>query len=201
MFGVLAEDKSDFLTIQQIIWKICGTKSVTIQGRGFNGGSELLKDGAKAGRALLSLGKIKSLIICHDADSLDDVKHRNEIEIKIIKQLNCNHKRAVPVVPISMIESWLLADVNACRGVFTGLGVQQEWTHPENIRQPKEEIERICRAGAKPKYLNATHNHLIAPHLDLKKVYKRCNSFRPLAQVVDEVYFGKCREKEFWLSR
>ncbi len=201
MFAVLAEDNSDLLTIKQIIWKICGTRSVPILGKGFGCGSELLKDGTREAKTLLRLDKVKTLIVCHDADALDDVAHRQAIELKILNQVNFGEKKSVAVVPISMIESWLLADVNACRAIFKGLGFQKEIENPEHEREPKSKLERICRDGAKPKYSNATHNHLIAPHLDLHKVYKRCKSFRPLAHAVDEAFHGVNREQDFWLRR
>ncbi|WP_333906849.1 DUF4276 family protein [Delftia acidovorans] len=198
MFAILAEDRSDFLTLKEIIWKLCGDKSLAIKGRGFGSGSELLKDGARELKALLNIGTIKSVIVCHDADDYCANKKHEEIYNKVIRPVVRSESEAVSIVPISMIESWILADINACRKVFLSLPAQKEVVTPESCRQPKNEIERVCKNGAKPRYSNATHNQLIAPHLDLKKIYQRCPSFRPLTYAVDEIYLGKRRDAKEW---
>jgi hypothetical protein len=197
MFGILAEDKSDFLMLKEIVWQLCGDKSVRIVGKGFGSGSELLKDGARELKALVSMNGVRAVFVCHDADSLDPSDKNAEVLEKVIRPVNSFGKKAVAVVPVSMIESWILADINACRKVFLSLPHQKEISNPEACRQAKAEIERICRANAKPLYSHATHNKLIAPHLDLQKVYRRCTSFRSFAKAVDEIY-GVQRAPQYW---
>lgn len=186
MFAILAEDRSDFLTLKELVWKLCGDTSISIKGKGFGSGSELLKNGARDLTALAQFRDVKTIFVCHDADDLNCVQKEEEVRKKVIAPAELNSKSAIPVIPISMIESWILADVNACRRVFTSMRALDEVHQPENIRQAKEYLERLCRdRPTVPRYAHATHNRLIAPHLDLQKVYKRCPSFRIFAQHVD----------------
>ncbi|MDA8521345.1 DUF4276 family protein [Acidovorax sp. NCPPB 4044] len=197
MFAILAEDKSDYAMLKEIVRSICDDKSVPVIGKGFGSGSELLKDGARELNGMAKLKAVRTVFICHDADSLDPAGKSREVMEKVIKPASLNGRLAICVVPVAMIESWILADVNACRKVFTSLPLVREIENPENIRHAKTEIEAICRAKAKPLYSNATHNKLIAPHLDLQKVYKRCPSFRSFATAVDRT-FGRQRPPEYW---
>lgn len=197
MFAIFAEDKSDFETLKRIIKRISGNERIQIRGKGFDGGSELLKDGAKSIRALSKIPGIKKFIVCHDADSCCNKKKTSEIYEKVIIPSGIEDRKILALVPTSMIESWILADINACRNIFRGMSLQKEIAQPESIRDAKDELARICRERTIPKYSNATHNQLIANHLDLQKVYQRCPSFRGLAQAVDEVN-GTQRGRGFW---
>ena len=198
MFAILAEAASDFETLKQIVWKICDDKSVRVVGKGFSSGSELLKNGARDLTALALLPNVRTIFVCHDADDLNCADKREEVKEKVIDRASLNAKSAVIVVPVSMIEAWILADVNACRSVFKALGVQKEILNPEGIRHAKEHLERLCRERSTvPRYSNATHNRLIAPYLDLKKVYKRCASFREFAHSVDSTKKIQ-RPPDFW---
>ncbi|WP_336695944.1 DUF4276 family protein [Delftia acidovorans] len=198
MFAILAEDDSDFKTLKEIIWRICNDRSVSIKGRGFGSGSELLNDGARDLEALIEMPKTKSVIVCHDADALVDDGKKLEINQKIIRKVAGGEVKAVPIVPVSMIESWILADINACCKVFKSLRPLKEIGTPEGVRQPKKEIERLCGLNTNIEYSNVTHNKLIAQYIDLKTVYRRCRSFRPLAEAVDKIYYGEFRKKEYW---
>ncbi|WP_311221344.1 MULTISPECIES: DUF4276 family protein [unclassified Acidovorax] len=197
MFAILAEDKSDHAMLKEIVWSLCGSKSVSVAGKGFGSGSELLNDGARELRLLASFKAVRTIFVCHDADSLDPAAKQQEVIRRVIQPVTLEGKAAISIVPVAMIESWILADINACRKVFTSLPRSKDYVNPENIRHPKSEIESICRSRAKPLYSNATHNKLIAPYLDLQKVYKKCDSFRAFATAVDST-FGRQRPSNYW---
>lgn len=197
MFAIFAEDKSDFETLKKIIKKISGNERLQIKGKGFDGGSELLKDGAKSIRAISKIPGVRKFIVCHDADSCCHKKKTEEIYEKVIKPSGVDEAKILALVPTAMLESWILADINACRNVFKAMPPQKEILQPESIRDAKDHLARICRERTVPKYSNATHNQIIADYLDLQKVYQRCPSFRGLAQAVDEVS-GIQRVRNFW---
>lgn len=197
MFAIFAEDQSDFNTLKKIVKRISENERMKIVGKGFSGGSELIKDGAKSIRALSKIPGVKKFIVCHDADSFCGKKRMNELYNKVIKPSGIDAEQILAIVPTSELESWILADINACRNVFKAMPVQNEISNPEAIRDAKEHLSRLCRERTVPKYSNATHNAMIAEHLDLQKIYKRCPSFRDLALGVDTVV-GKQRPRNFW---
>lgn len=197
MFAIFAEDKSDFETLKKIVKKIAGNQSLQVKGRGFDGGSELLKDGARSIKALSKIPNIRKFIVCHDADSCCNKQKLDEVVSKVIKPSGINASQIIAVVPTAELESWILADVNACRHVFRSMPLQSEIKNPESIKNAKEHLARLCRERTIPKYSNATHNPIIADYLDLQKVYRKCPSFRVLAESVDKVT-GIQRPPNFW---
>lgn len=182
MFAVLAEDPSDHQTLTALIRKITHS-GMPVSGRGFTGASQLLKDGSRSLKALAALPQNKVFIICVDADELDGEKRKIEVNERIVAASGVKKSCAV-IVPTWEIEAWILADINAAGKIFGKWKDLPEIRHPENLKDAKEQLVRMCRKGATPPYNHATHNQRIAPHLDLVKVYSRCKSFRPLMDII-----------------
>jgi hypothetical protein len=170
-----------------------GDSRLHVGGRGFNGGSQLLKDGARDLKALASMRRHKAYIVCIDADELCGEARRREVEEKIIKPAGLG-QAVTSVVPTWEIESWILADINAASKIFGKWKELDEVRNPENIPHAKEYLKKLCCRGTTPPYNHATHNQKIAEHLDLAKVYDRCSSFRPLMDLVCKVT-GRPRPK------
>ena len=180
MFAVLAEDQSDFQTLKALIKRVT-QPNMAVMGRGFTGVSELIKDAPKSLHALSRIRSLKTFIVCADADELKDDARRKEIQDKVLKNspVNCTI-----VIPTWEIEAWIMADINAGAKIFGRWKAQEEISHPENIKDAKEHLERLCKKSTSPPYNHATHNQRIIEHLDLNKVYTRCKSFRPLLEVI-----------------
>lgn len=182
MFAILAEDESDFVTLKTLTRRIARANAKVV-GKGFRGASQLLKDGAKSIKALSAMPSVRHFIVCVDADELDGADRNSEVHEKVIAPSGVSKKYTI-VVPTWELEAWILADVNAASKIFGKWERVDEVRHPENIREPKEHLVRLCRRCTAPKYNYATHNPKIAEHLDLQKIYDRCSSFRGFADAV-----------------
>lgn len=185
MFAILAEHASDHQTIGALIRSIASNPKIPVMGKGFNGGSELLKDGARDLRLFSRLKHCRAVIVCHDADDGDGAAAEKKIRERVIGPAKIE-REVCALVPVREIESWLLADINGACRLFKQWRDIPEIHNPENIDDPKGRLEKICR-DMNPKYNHAVFNPQFAARVDTEKLYARCPSFRPLRELVDKI--------------
>lgn len=184
MFAILAEDISDVETLASLVRRMTDDPNVSIKGKGFSGGAELLKNGASYIKLLRQTFSCTRFIICHDADEKLPETRIAEIQLRIVRQADIG-ARYCAVVPKRSIESWILSDSQAIKKVFSGWQDPVEASDPEQLRDPKGHIERITRlSNGKSRYSNATHNQKIAQHINVNILARKCPSFRPLADFI-----------------
>lgn len=181
MLGILGEDPSDTDTLKILARRILNNDRAQIRGKGYGGCGELLKKGARDLIALKKLG-CEKFVVCVDADKMPSQDRYDEVESKVVSPSGLNQSCCI-VVPVEEMEAWILADMNSVAKVITGWQGCSEITYasPENIRNPKEELELLSRGkNSKPRYSHATHNVRVASYLDINKVALTCPSFRVL---------------------
>lgn len=183
MYGVLAEDASDLEVLKVLIRRIANDSKVTIKGKPYAGCGDLLSKGTRGIQALHDVG-ISKLIICYDADDCNPEERYNEIVSRIIRPSKVDLTFCA-LVPVQEIEAWLLSDLAAVKKIFSSFRDEREIASPENLRNPKEFLEKILRRrDNKPVYTDSTYNSKIAQHIDLFKLADKCISAIPLFELV-----------------
>lgn len=183
MFGILAEDDSDFQTLKVLVKKLRGT-GIVVKGKGYSGCSELLKKGAKAILALRDTGIVSRFIVCHDADGPDPRVKGDVVQREVIDPTHLSNQCCL-VVPVQEIEAWILADLDAVRAVIRTFPQRRPISSPELINDPKEHLESLSKAeNGKCLYNHAIHNEKVAQHLSIGTVRSKCPSFRPFEDFV-----------------
>ncbi|MGZ8247460.1 DUF4276 family protein [Methylomagnum sp.] len=181
----MGEDKSDVETIKVLIHRLHekhGIPKTQIRGTGYTGIAELLKHGARGLTSLAHIGCAKFVVVC-DADQKDVAIIRGKISEKIIRPSKTSGCVCI-VIAVQEIEAWLLADIQAVSQIFTGWK-PKEIPSPESIASPKEYLEKLSRKdNGKPRYSHATHNPQLAQHVNLDLVSHRCQSFKPLENLI-----------------
>jgi hypothetical protein len=80
----------------------------------------------------------EKVLVVSDADGHEPSKVISRIESRLAK----NHRATTTIlVIVEMLEAWLIADPKALENV---LRVKKSFASPERIRQPKEELEKLC---------------------------------------------------------
>jgi hypothetical protein len=184
VYAVIGEDESDVETIANIVKRLAAGNQAVVKGKGFNGSGELLKRGAVQLQAYQDL-RIRKFIACYDSDGLDPEEKRRELIDRVFKPANLNGA-CCALVPVHMIESWILADLPAIGKVIKGWAPKPGPNNPEARRNPKKHIADLSERFHKPRYNHATMNAAIAKHLDLTLVLRKCPSFAPLHAFVTE---------------
>jgi hypothetical protein len=184
MYGLIGEDKSDVDTLKILIRRIANNDTVSIKAKGYSSCGEMLKKGARQLHLFKALG-CKKFIICYDSDRDCPKKRKQEIVDKVISKVGFKGVFCA-LVPIQEIESWILADLKAVSKIITSWNPTEEINHPETVKDPKEYLEKLSRQQQRPRYSHATHNPIIARHLDIAKVSMKCSSFRPLIDIVKD---------------
>jgi hypothetical protein len=183
VYVVLGEAKSDAETIKALVLRLAGRPKTRVNAVGANGCGDLLNTGARRLRALRDLGW-RRFVISYDADNHDPKERRAEVVRTIAEPAQITEDCCI-VIPVQEIEAWILADIEAVSKVFPSWRPKPTKRNPETIASPKEYLESQSRlTNKKPIYAHATHNELVAKHLQLDVVAKRCPSFRPLVAFV-----------------
>ena len=185
MYAIIAEDKSDVETLKNLIRLIAGDQSIPVKGKGYGGCAEMLRKGANQLRTFNETGDFYRFVVCYDSDRQSPEERRKELVEKIILPSSVTAPICA-LIPIQEIEAWILADINAVTKVITGWVPDKNINNPEGINDPKEYLERMSRNNQRPRYVHAVHNPTIAKHLDVKKIYTKCSSFRPLFHLVTD---------------
>ena len=182
MYGIIGEDPSDVATLKVLVKRLAGDESLSVQTKGYSGCAEMLRKGAKQFRLFRDLG-CNRFIACHDADGPNPAPKHRLVAKAIVKPSGIDEECCI-VVPVQELEAWILADIECASAIFTS------WKppavpNPERVPNPKEHLERLSGEGkSRPRYSHATHNQRMAKYLDLKKVSRKCPSFRVLEDFV-----------------
>ncbi|WP_174986740.1 DUF4276 family protein [Burkholderia lata] len=183
MYAVIGEHQSDVDTLANIIKRLCGNDRVSIKGKGFNGSGELLKRGASQLQLFKDL-QCKKFIACYDSDGFNPDDRRNELIKDVFRPSGISPEHCVAVIPVNMIESWILADLDAISKVIKFWPLGKVVVNPEGVRFPKKHLEDLSEKNHRPRYNHATMNAAIAKHLNLDVVRRRCPSFETLCKFV-----------------
>jgi hypothetical protein len=181
MYGILGEEDDDAETIAVLIKRLTNQPNAHCFKRGYNGFGDLLKKGAAQLRSFQQ-SKCKQFIVCIDADGPDPLPRREEVMKRVIRPSGIE-TGSCAVVPVHTIEAWILADIAAIINVLPSwTGPLQFRQNPEGVSDPKERIKVWSqKCNKKPNFSPSTHNPLIAKHLQLATLRKRCPSFEHLA--------------------
>jgi hypothetical protein len=180
VYGILGEAQSDADTLKVIVRQLANDHSISVKAKGYSCGDELMR---KAPRDLAAFARegCSKFILCYDADGQDPLPRKLKAESLIRKT---GISSACVVIPVEEIEAWILADIKAVTNIFPGWN-PDEIQNPERIPSPKEYLEKLSRTSKHyPRYSHATHNPVVARHLNLGKVYEKCPSFRILSTFV-----------------
>lgn len=175
--GIIAEDKSDFETVKELIAKIPSRKQIVLKKALWRGCGRIH---TKCRRMAVDLNHkgCESLIIIRD---LDDHKE-DDLKDSIEKTISQNPiEDTIIIISIRAIEAWLLTDLDAISKTFnykekTKIKLR---SNTERIEKPKDYLKDIVQNRMKKIYLNTVHNQKIARVINLDNV-KKCNSFIPL---------------------
>ncbi len=180
--AILGEDKSDVETLKELIRLIAGTRSISLKGKGFTGGGNLKKEGAKYLQLFLTQG-CTHFVVCHDADGPNPKKVREELRSRVVKPSKLKDEIVV-VIPVQEIGAWIIADNKAVQKILSHWKPKEE-KNPEKIDNPKEYFrDRSKKNKTKPLYDAATHNPKVAKYLDVDIIHKKCPSFHDLHSFV-----------------
>ncbi|WP_157662021.1 DUF4276 family protein [Burkholderia ubonensis] len=183
MYAVIGEHQSDVDTLANIVKRLCGNERVTIKGKGFNGSGELLKRGASQLQLFRDL-RCEKFIACYDSDGCNPEERRQELIREVFKPSGISVENCVAVIPVNMIESWILADLDAISNVIKFWPLGKGVPNPEGVRFPKKHIEDLSEKNHRPRYNHATMNAAIAKYLNLDLVRRKCPSFDSLRKFV-----------------
>ena len=119
---------------------------------------------------------------------LDDKQHQ-ALHLDLVNSLTPSPIADFAVViPIRMIEAWLLSDGAAIRSTFK-LNSTPEVPNPQSVVNPKSKLEELVyvHSGKKRRYISTIHNGPLSAALDLDKV-RTCTSFRSFEGFIKHVF-------------
>jgi hypothetical protein len=185
--GIIAEDHSDIDTLIVMIRRINNIR-LKIKRYSAKGCGKLRKK-CSGIASLWAAQSISYIIICHDSDCDNPHKIktlRNNLREKILKIPNCDRVVCI-VIPVQELEAWFLADVSPLNKKFRGMNIRNI-PNPENIRSPKEFIEKASRSRhCKPRYINTIHNPELSQTLNINAVIAKCPAFQPFYNFVSSM--------------
>lgn len=177
-YGLIAEDASDIEVIKMLAKKISG-KNISSSYFVGKGCGPIKKKAVGWCKAFETKG-CKHILLVHDRD-------RNDAK-KLMKQLTevlevAPQASKVVVIPNEELEAWLLSDHLAIKTALKLRKAIKEEHHPESISSPKEYLgAAVWKVSEKTvTYINAVHNPMIAEHIDISRIKKKCPSFGPFA--------------------
>lgn len=177
MIGIIAESDADGRVVQEIVKRLVASErlSVRIRVKGYGGCDKMCSKAARDLRALSREGTTK-FVICHDADQNDAAAIVNKVRSLIVEPSGVLIEKCCIAVPIQEIEAWLIADEVAIRKTIPSFQFDGH-PNPESIAQPKEYLETASHTRSRPKYIPSIHNPVVASHLRLEHVQRKCRSF------------------------
>lgn len=183
-YGVIGEDKSDVEVLRSIIERLSPPgKQIVVRTKGYNGCAEMLRKGAKQLQAF-ERERCHRFVVCYDSDRDQPLERMKRLMAEVVAPAKLVGPLCA-LVPVQEIEAWILADLDAVTNVIPSWVPKEIYASPENVNDPKEELIRISRnVRRRPLYVHAMHNPQVAKYLNLDQVYKKCESFRPLADLV-----------------
>lgn len=183
--GVVAEDETDAKTLRVLVQRLRG-REVAVPVRFGGGCGEILRKGERYMRDLVRDG-CQGLILVRDLDRDSRNGQLNDKDA-CRRQLEAipGHAGALRhiCIPVEELEAWFWADEQVIRKVGRDAALKAH-ASPENLRQPKEALMRLSRAGGqRPRYAT-TDNPDLAKDLDLDLCARRCPAFRQLRDFVE----------------
>ena len=176
VWAVLGENRSDAETLKALLKLIKRDERITVRTKGYDGGGELLRKGARQLTLFAGLGCTR-FVVCHDADRHNPRAVYQRVTAQIVRPSGLSSSSCV-VVPVQEIEAWILADIRAVNRIITSW-TPPEIPDPESIDSPKEYLNRLSEgSNRKPRYDHATHNPAVAKYLNPAEILRKCNSFR-----------------------
>ncbi len=178
--GIIAEDLSDFESTKIIIRRITTKQNIAFK-QSIAGGCAKLR--RKAGDYALNLKSrgCDILILVHDRDRSDLKSLR--LELSSILKANPFPKYLI-CIPTEEIEAWFLSDPSGIKRALNLKKLPKTKGLPENILSQKlRDLVFLC-SNKEKRYLNTTHNSIIAAHVSLDVLKTRCPSFKELYDFV-----------------
>jgi len=192
-YAILGEEISDAESLKILVQRIISSKKkgkkpkhLSIKPKGYDGWSHLCR---KGGRDLATLDRLgfDRFIVCVDADKCDPIERKRHVEKTVVTKSGIR-KQCCVVIPIREIEAWILADLQAVAraNVIPTWAIKPYTSDPERLADPKRYLrsESRCPKTKEVRYFEAVHNELVANHLDIELVAKRCKSFKSLVDFV-----------------
>lgn len=175
-YGLIAEDVSDIDVIKRLARKISG-KNISASHFTGKGCGPIKKKAVRWCKAFEAKG-CKQILLVHDRDRHNAAALR--AQLTQVLELAPQAMKVV-VIPNEELEAWLLSDHLAIKTALNLRKAIKEEHHPENITSPKEYLGAAVWKISEKKviYVNAVHNPLIAEHVDVNRVLKKCPSFKP----------------------
>jgi len=179
--GIIAEDDSDVVSIKILIERIIN-KKIGVKPYVGKGSGKLIRKCNSWAKLLYKQG-CNLLIIIHDSDS----NPPQLIHDKVLTALgSCLFSRYFICVPVQELEAWLLSDAS---GIMNAMNLQKLPKidgEPENINSPKEYLGSIIEKASEKRrlYINTKHNQLIAQHVSIASIQKKCPAFTPFIRFI-----------------
>lgn len=183
-YGVIGEDKSDVEVLKQLILRLSPPgRKVAVRTKGYDGCAEMLLKGAKQLQSF-ERDRCHRFVVCYDSDR-DNPEQRLETLMQTVVRPAAVEGPLCALVPIQEIEAWILADLPAVTHIIPSWVPSESFASPENVTDPKHELVRLSRnQRRRPLYSYVMHNPQVAKFLNLDTLYRKCRSFRPLADLV-----------------
>lgn len=173
--GIIAEDDSDVDVIKEILGKYLPQESFSTK-KFVGKGCGKLRAKCAAWTSSLSIQGCEHILIFHDLDRYNEATLRKELSEKIDATGVAN---TLIVIPIEELESWLLSDIDAIKDIFSIRANVKPITNVEQVKSPKEHLQKLVKKLANKPYINSIHNKKIASKITLKSLMN-CSSFKPL---------------------
>jgi hypothetical protein len=182
LIAVLAEAKSDFRTLVNLLRAVKRDSKLPVKGKGYRNRGELLTKGAGDLGKLSALGCTRA-IICTDADGADPRPAYSEVHRRVVNACLVKISSCI-VIPVQELEAWIVADMAKVKRILKSFKPKAV-ANPEQVASPKELLRRLSQdMHGKSHYDHVAHNELIVPFLDWRIVYRKCPSFRPLYEFI-----------------
>jgi hypothetical protein len=185
VIGLIAEDVSDIDVLRALIRKVTGKTALKTHHFVGHGCGKIL---GKCNQWAYNLKRrgCTFLIVVQDLDNKTLVGLATDLESALQP---CPISKNIVVIPVQMIEAWLLSDAQAIRKALNLPDTVNQIPNPEALLDPKSrlgEIIRIRSRGEK-RYVNTIHNAKIANEIRVHRL-RRCRSFKPFESFVKNTY-------------
>ena len=181
--GVIAEEVNDVEVLYELTCHHVQENKFSLRKFVGHGCGKLRRKCRAWGENLLRSG-CTHLVVMHDLDTRDATLLHKELssmtgDIAFETQLILLPKRE--------IEAWLLSDPNGVKYVFNIKGNVRMPNRPEEVSDPKRALRDLIQPAGKI-YLNTLHNKRLAEASDVRKIAKKCESYRPYPKFLSKIF-------------
>jgi len=180
--GIIAEDKSDVLSIKILIKRISSINNITVQSFVGHGCGKIARK-CNAWADVLHKAGCSVLLLVHDLDK----NNKQELQQKLNTALSpCPILNNLIVIPVEELEAWILSDPAGIKKAIKLKQLPKIKPTPELIISPKEILEKIIYkySNKEKKYINARHNEQIFSVISIGNIKKRCPAFNPFYEFI-----------------